>query len=162
MHERQHIGVHGRIEVTRGGRFEWTKPAGGCVVHENIEPAKRIADKTEHLFDVFFLTHIRTHAGGTPAECGNLLGNLFGFFSTRHIVNYHIRARFGQPQGTRLADATTRACNQGHFSLQINHRSTHSGVFFLKLKYCTQNRSGSIRQRVVDFRPFAAKSTFGN
>ena len=99
MHERQHIGVHGRIEVTRGGRFEWTKPAGGCVVHENIEPAKRIADKTEHLFDVFFLTHIRSHAGGTPAECGNLLGNLFGFFSTRHIVNYHIRARFGQPQG---------------------------------------------------------------
>lgn len=126
VHEREHVRVHGGVEVPLGGGRQRAEAAGGGVVHQDVEPAELPLHEPDHVLDVLLLPDVGPHAAGPAAERRDLRGDGVGLTAAGHEIDDDIGAGLGQPQGAGPADAPARAGHESHFAGQVDHASTVS------------------------------------
>ena len=77
------------------GGGQWTEPAGGGVVNEDVEPAEFLFDEADHVVDVFLLADVGPHAGDVSPHGGDLCRDFVGFAATGDVVDDDVGARLG-------------------------------------------------------------------
>ena len=121
MHQRQHVRVHGRIEMPlRRGR-QRSEASGGGVVDQDVEPTELPAHEADHLGDVLLFADVGPDARDLAPQCGDPLRHRLGLRCARDEVDDDVGARLGEPQRTRPADAPAGPGDERDLSREIDH-----------------------------------------
>ena len=95
----------GAVEILLGQSVDILKDRDPGIVHQHIDRSKRIRDRSHHRIDARPKRHIRPHRHRAPSQSVDRRDNFQCLLLPVLKIHRHIRARPGQRERHRLANA---------------------------------------------------------
>ena len=111
-----HRHVHGPLKAREIGLIKRLAIAIDGVAHGDVEPPEFADHATDHLLDGLVVRHVGANRERPASRAADLFGGRFRFVGVRMIVDRHIGAGLGQPDGDAAADAAAGASDECSFS----------------------------------------------